>query len=270
LFRGSPEAVAEAFRRHGLTCVQLTPNFPGLSFREPGRITAERCRRVGAAFRAADVPVACLSGTTNLMDPDLDRRHRGIVRWHRLIRHCRDFGTDRIITETGSLSPKSPWAPHPPNRSREAWTELCLIVGEALRLADDHGVTVLLKPEAAHVLASAEDALRLRDELGHPRLGFVMDPANFLIDSPPAELAANLVRLFEQLGAAAPVAHAKDLRFGARGESTPRAGGGVLDYGLFLRLLDRYQPEAPVILEHLRPEEVAAARAYVGQFLDPG
>src|SRR5437879_887313 len=165
LFRGSPAAVAAAFRQQGLTCVQLTPNFPGLGFHEPGAITPERCRRAADPFRAAGITVACLAGYIHLMDADLDRRHRGIVRLHTLIRHCRDFGTERILTETGSLCPSSPWMPHPPNRSHEAWLELRLIVAEALQVAADHGVTLLLKPGNTHVLAAVEDALRLRAEL---------------------------------------------------------------------------------------------------------
>jgi sugar phosphate isomerase/epimerase len=189
------------------------------------------------------------------------------VRWHALIRHCRDFGTDLVVAETGSLSPKSPWAPHPPNRSEEAWAELRLILAEALRLAADYGVTALLKPENTHVLATPEDAARLRAELNSPNLGFVMDPANFLLESDPAALSSGIERVCDQLGPWTPLVHAKDLRFDSFGPATPRAGRGVLDYGLFLRSLRRHQPHAPLILEHLRPEEIAEAKEYVQQFL---
>ncbi len=267
LFRGSPALVAEAFRRQGLTCVQLTPNFPGLSFHEPGAITTERCRRAADAFSAAGLTVACLSGYIHLMDADLDRRHRGIVRLHALIRHARDFATERILTETGSLCPFSPWVPQPPNRSREAWIELRLIVAEALRVAADHGVTLLLKPGNTHILATVEDAMRLREELPFPNLGFVMDPASFLLESPPTAWNAELEQIFERLGRWAPLLHAKDLRCLGDQRTTPRAGLGALDYGLIARLLRRYQPEAPIILENLRPEDVAPAKAYLEQFL---
>jgi L-ribulose-5-phosphate 3-epimerase len=249
--------------------VQLTPSFPGLRFHEPGQFTPERCRRAAAPFQEAGVAVACVAGATNLMDPDLDRRHRGIVRLHALIRHCRDFGTTRVVTETGGLSPLSPWTPYSSNRSAEAWAELRLIVAEALLVSSEHGVTLLLKAEPTHVLATADDAIRLCEELAHPNLGFVMDPATLLLACDPAELGAGLERLFARLGPWCPVAHAKDVRFDREGVATPRAGLGVLDYGLFLRLLDRHQPAAPLILEHLRPEDAADAVAYVRRHLDP-
>ena len=266
LFRGPPAEAARELCRHGLTCVQLTPNFPGLRFQEPGLITPERCRLAAEPFRAAGIQVACLSGVVPLLDPDLDRRHRGIVRLHRLVRHCRDFGTDRLVTETGSLSPHSPWAPFPPNRSREAWLELGLILAEVLRVAADHGVTLLLKPDKDHVFSSAEDAVRLRQELPHPPLNFIMDPAHFLAECDPAELGPELDRLFERLGPWSPVVHLKDLRFTAGGVAMPRAGRGVLDLGRLGRLLRRHQPAAPIILEHLRPDEVGQTRAHVERF----
>jgi sugar phosphate isomerase/epimerase len=268
LFRGSPETVADTCRRQGLTCVQLTPAFPGLSFRHPGEITPQRCRRVAEAFAAAGVEIACLSGSTNLLDPDLERRHRGILRLHELVRRCPDFGTDRIVTGSGSLTPDSALAPSPDNQSREAWAELRLIVAATVRLAAEHGVTVLLKAAGGQVLAAAADLLRLRADLPSGQLGFVLDPAGYLTGSTPGEVDRDLERLVEQLGPWAPVVHAKDLCFTPEGASLPRVGQGVLAYGRFFRLLDRWQPAVAVILEHLRPEEVAQARGCLARSLE--
>ena len=255
LFRGSPAAVAAAVVRHGLTCVQLTPSFPGVHFHDPGQINAERCRHVSGAFLDAGIAIACLSGGVHLLEPDLDRRHRSILRFHKLIRHCRDFGTGYVVAETGGSNPH-PSAP-------EAWVELCIILEEALRVAADSGVTVLLKPGPGQALATAADAMHLRMQIASPQLGFVMDAANFLLASRPEELARDLEDLCDRLGGCAPVIHAKDLCFGPLGAVVPRVGRGVLDYHRLLTILRPRQPTAPVILEHLRAEEVPAARAYI-------
>jgi sugar phosphate isomerase/epimerase len=262
LFRGSPTEVAAACREHGLTCVQLAPSFPGLPFYQPGDVTAERCRRVAEPFAEAGITVACLWGSTNLLDPNLERRHRGILRLHALLRHCREFGTDRLVTETGS-----PWASPPPHQDGTAWAELRLILTEALRASADAGVQLLLKPVPTHLLSSVDDVLRLREELPHPNLGFVLDPVNFLVDCPAAEVRPALERLVGQLGPWTPILHAKDIAFDADEVTAPRAGLGVLDYGLLLQLLRRHQPAAPIILEHLRPQEIPEALAYVRRFL---
>jgi sugar phosphate isomerase/epimerase len=269
LFRGAPADVAAACRRHDLTCVQLTPSFPGLPFQEPAHFAPARCRSVAEPFLTAGLSVACVAAHVNLMEPHLSRRRRGIQRLHALLRQARDFGTRHVLTESGSLSSDSPGRPYAPNRSAAARAELRLIVALAVEVAADHGVTLLLKADPAHVVASAEDVLRLADRVNSPHLGFVMDPAAFLMGHPPEEWAGAMGRLFEQVGPLAPVAVAKDLRRDEDGVTLPRAGLGAFDYRQFLRLLDRYQPAAPIILEHLRPDEVEAARAYVEGFTDP-
>lgn len=250
LFRGSPSTVAAQVARYGLACVQLTPSFPGLHFREPGQINAERCRQVSRAFNDAGVTIACLSGGVHLLEPDLDRRYRGILRFHKLIRHCQDFGTRYVVAETGDFAPA-------------AWIELCIILDEALNVAADCGVTVLLKPGPGQALASAADAVRLRAAITRPELGFVMDAAGFLSASRPDELPCDLDTLCERVGDWTPVIHAKDLHFGPLGPIVPRVGRGALDYPRLLTLLRMRQPDAPIILEHLRAEEVPAAKAYM-------
>jgi sugar phosphate isomerase/epimerase len=267
LFRGPLAVVAEACRRQALTCVQLTPGFPDLPFQEPGQLTAARCRQAALPFQEAGIAIACLSGYTNLMDPDLERRHKGIMRLHALLRHGRDFGTDRVVTETGTLSPRGTLEPFPPNQSLAAWEELRLIVVEALEVAAGHGVRLLLKPNPGHVLATPEDAVRLYEELQYPQLGFVLDPAHAVLPNGLEGLSETVARVVAQVGDLAPVVHAKDVAEGAGGLATPRAGLGVLDYGQFFRLLRPHQPDAAVILEHVRPEDVGAARAHLERAL---
>jgi sugar phosphate isomerase/epimerase len=269
LFAGARSAVASLCRSVGLSCVRLSPNWPGVRFQDPADLAPERCRAVAAPFLAAGLSVACVSAGVNLMDPDLSRRPRGIQRLHALLRQARDFGTPYVVTETGSLSPNSPSERYAPNRSAAAWTELRLIVALAVEVAADHGVTLLLRADPAHVLASVDDALRLADKVNDRHLGFVMDPAGFLMDHQPEEWAAEMERLFERLGPLMPLAYAKDLMPDPGGVTLPRAGRGILDYRQFLRLLDRYQPTAAIILEHLRPDEVEAARRYVEESMNP-
>ncbi len=260
LFRGSPAVVADTVRAAGLNCVQLTPNFPGMHFSEPAHFTVDRCGAVAEPFIAAGIHIVALSGYVNLLNPNLDSRHRNIVRLHTLIRCCRDFGTSCVVTESGSLSPGSPLTTYLLNRSLAAWAELRLILAESLRIAAEHSVTLLLKPSPSHVIATLDDALRLREELPHPSLGFVLDPANFLMQSEPDALSARLEELVKKLGSCSPIIHAKDLRWDADGNAlTPRVGLGGMDYDLLCRLL----PDRPIILEHLRPEEVGDAREYI-------
>jgi sugar phosphate isomerase/epimerase len=262
LFRGTPAAVARSVVEHDLNCVQLTPNFPDLHFDDPGQFTQERCRRAAEPFQAAGIRIVVLSASTHLLDSDLDRRHRALLRFHAMIRHCREFGTEYLVAETGDLGVENA-RPRSDSRRSDAWQELRSILKGTLALATDHGITLLLKPGNSHLLATVDDAIRLQDELRHPSLGFVMDPAEFLMEQEPAHWSAELNRLFEHLDARCPVLHVKDLGFDDGRVVTPRVGRGLLDYRYILQTYRRSQKRTTVILEHVRPQEVAVAKSYL-------
>jgi sugar phosphate isomerase/epimerase len=258
LFRGPARAVAEAARAHGLGCVQLTPNFPGLGFHEPGQTVRDRCLRAAEPFAQAGVAIASL-GAGTILD-DLNRRHASILRCHALIRHCSDFGARYLVVETG---PAKMECAGRSEAGSGAWYELRAILREALIMAADYGVHLLLKPDPAHHLSSPRQALELRQDLPNPQLGFVMDPAAFLCGTPSSEWSTELRRLCASLGPCAPLIHAKDLRAGETCPSLPPAGRGGLDYELLLTLHGQDNPTAPIILEHLRPEEIGETKDYI-------
>jgi sugar phosphate isomerase/epimerase len=272
LFRGSPSAVAACMRDHGLTCVQLTPSFPHLHFDEPGQVTADRCQRATEPFLESDLEIVALSGGENLLAPDVDRRHPAIVRLHALIRHSRDFCTGRVVLNLGHWeSPDSSdsISPEPVQSS-----EIGCIIAEALRVAEDHGVELLLKSDRCRISSWRASIRCILSEVPSSNVRFVMDPANYLANSLSEHLAYDVRRLCEELGPLAPLVHAKDLCFCSGGITSPRAGRGSFDYAAFFQAYHLYQPEAPVILEHLRPAEVDETRAYMesclGKTAPPG
>jgi sugar phosphate isomerase/epimerase len=262
LFRGPPCAVAASIHDHGLTCVQLTPSFPQLHFDEPGEVTADRCRRAAGPFLESGIEIVGLSGGDSLLDPEVDRRHPAIVRLHTLIRHTRDFSTRSVIVNLGnweSSDHSDSIAAETPSR----WLEVRCILTEALRVAEDHGVELLLKPACCQGIPWRTSIGLILGEVAFSNVRFVMDPANYLANSPPECLLRDVRGLCEELGSLAPLVHAKDLCFGSDGVTTPRAGRGSFDYASFFRIYRRYQPNAPVILEHLSPGEIEETRAYV-------
>jgi sugar phosphate isomerase/epimerase len=267
LLHGPAPAVAQELRRHGLACVELTPGFPGLRFEAPVDIAPSRCRQAAEPFIEAGLAVAAVRCTADLTDPDLGRRHAGIVRCHALIRHCRDFGTPDLVIEAHRPQPSAPGEGGGPAPRAETFAELLVILRQAARLASDHGVSLHLRPGPGRYPTSIQEAGRMLEEVRQPSLKFVMDPASFLAAARPESLTQEVRRLCEQLAPSCPLAHAKDLRFTNGELSTPRLGQGVLDYREFFRLYRPVQPDAPVILEHVRPEELEDTRAYLERLL---
>jgi L-ribulose-5-phosphate 3-epimerase len=260
VFPGDHRQQARRTREAGLACVHLRP---------PAALNPDACRAAAEAFRAEGLEVAALAGYVNLVNPDPARREEGLQRLHRLIALCPEFGTSYLATETGSLNPESEWDDHPANHTKEAWQILLPILREAVRRCEDSGVTLLIEGYVNNVIATVSDCRRLREEIPSPSLGFMLDPNNLFEEADMADVPAHLERIFEAIGPHAPVAHAKDVIYQDGHINTPRAGTGHLDYPAFARLMQQYQPGAPLILEHLRESEVPETVAFVRRFF-PG
>jgi sugar phosphate isomerase/epimerase len=260
VFPGDTREQARHTRTAGLSCVHLRP---------PPELSAEACRAAADSFRSEGIQVAAVAGYVNLVNPDLARRETGLARIHRLIELCREFGTPYLATETGSLNPDSEWEDHPANHTEQAWQILLPILREAVRRCEDAGVTLLIEGYVHNVIATVADCRRLREEIPSPHLGFMLDPNNLFEEADMRDVPAHLGRIFRTIGPYAPVAHAKDVVYRDGRIDTPRAGTGKLDYSVFARLMRQYQPDAPVVLEHLRESEVTETVAFVWQYF-PG
>ena len=120
-------------------------------------------------------------------------------------------------------------------------------------------MTLGIEPEHNNVIASADRARRLLDELGDDHLKIILDPANLLTPATAARQRQILSEAFEVLAPDVVVLHAKD--FSEEGDVA--AGRGLLDYQLYFELLAKHRLVVPVILHEVEEDDVARAREFV-------
>jgi len=266
VYQGSHQEIAQRILADGFqTTIVLASKMLDLETagENPHDITAEVCESAVAPYLDAGLDIACLGGYCNPMHPDPSRRRRQREVFYALIRQCKSFGTRYIATETGSANPTSQWRDHPDNHTEQAWRDMVDFVAQACEVAEACGVNVLIEPYVENVLSSLEKVGRLLNEVRSPALQFVLDPNNLVQREDLQDMDGYLKRFFDLVGDRAPVAHAKDVLYDQDRISTPRAGTGKLNYPLFCRLLREYQPDAPLVLEHLKESEVESTRNFV-------
>jgi sugar phosphate isomerase/epimerase len=154
------------------------------------------------------------------------------------------------------------WRRHPDNDTPAAWADLVVSLHEAVRAAEEHRVTLAFEPEVANVVDSAAKARRILDEIGSPWLKVTMDGANIFHAGELARMREMLEEAFALLGGDIALAHAKDLDHDGEAGHLP-AGHGVLDYRLYLELLQRSGYDGGVILHGLSEAQVDGCLAYV-------
>jgi sugar phosphate isomerase/epimerase len=247
-----------------LSCAGL-PSLPD----DPEQLDTARCTLIRETFARHGVHMAAISGTFNMIHPDVALRETGLRRLGVLAGACAALGTSVVTLCTGTRDPHNMWRRHPDNDTPAAFHDLLHSMERALALTAGTGVVLAVEPEVANVIDSAAKARRLLDELRSPQVKIIMDGANIFHAGELARMHAVLDEAFALLGPDLVLAHAKDLiRDGAAGDRA--AGTGVLDYGHYLKLLEAAGYRGPLIMHSLQESEVPATVAFLRRQLAAG
>lgn len=252
--RPTLEETLDAVKLYGLGCVQFNMVCAGLPSM-PDRINVEHCDAICREMSSRDIKMAAVSGTFNMIHPDIQSRLTGLRRLRELASVCKRLGTSVITLCTGTRDPENMWRRHPENDSPQAWKDLIASMSEALQIAEEHDVTLGFEPEVSNAVDSARKGRHLLDEMQSPHLKVVMDAANIFHTGELPRMREILDEAFDILAEDIVIAHAKDLsRDGEAGDVA--AGRGVLDYDYYLSLLHKTGFDGPLILHGLTEAEV--------------
>jgi sugar phosphate isomerase/epimerase len=249
----------DAVRAHGIGCMQFNMSCASLP-PMPEEIPAELTDRIRGEMERRNLTMAAVSGTFNMIHPDRGKRREGLRRLGVLVEACGRLGTSVITLCTGTRNAEHMWRYHPENDSPGAWRDLLVSMEQAVRVAEEHRVTLAFEPEVNNVVVSAEKGCLLLAEMRSSRLKVVMDGANLFHESELSYAREVLDTAFELLGEDIVIAHAKD--FKSTGEVVA-AGRGELDYDRYLENLRGVGFEGPVILHGLGESEVEGSVAFL-------
>jgi sugar phosphate isomerase/epimerase len=224
------------------------------------------------ARRLADAGVALAQllppAHPSLVAPDPAVRRAGVEQMVALVRIARQIGSGNLYVRPGSVSPKHAWSTHADNHLPETRERLVASLRPLAQAAEAEGVTLAIEGHVLSPLDTPEATRAVIEAVGSPALRFNVDPVNYVGTVTDAyRSTALLTRLFELLGRYVVSAHAKDLTVEDRhvvhiSEVVP--GRGTLDHATFLRLFEAHCPDGFLIIEHLPPEQVPEARAFLG------
>jgi sugar phosphate isomerase/epimerase len=251
----------DAIAKEGIGSIQFNFSCVGLPTL-PEQIDTSLAEQIRSEAKNHNLTLSAISGTFNLIHPDVRVRQDGLRRLRELAKACARMGVPVITLCTGTRDPENMWRRHPQNDLPDAWSDLRTSLSEALTIAEANQITLAIEPEPGNVVASARKGWLLLDELKSPRLKIVMDAANLFEAEDLPRMREVLDEAFDLLGKDIIIAHAKDVR--ADGELRHLAAGkGVLDYDHYLSLLKACGFAGPLILHELKETEVAESVAFL-------
>jgi sugar phosphate isomerase/epimerase len=252
--------VLSAVRAAGYDCTQFNTVSAGLSAL-PDEIPEAAIDQIRAAVTASGVPVIALSGTYNMIHPDIAVRAVGLRRLGVMIEAARKLGTPMVTLCTGTRNRDDQWLYHPDNAKPDAWSDLVDEMEKAVALAEAAGVDLGIEPEQANAITSAADALRLIETIGSKRIRIILDPANLFEKADRPEARAIVAAAIDLLGGdRIGMAHAKDRKPDG---SFATAGTGVVDFADFIARLDAAGFDGPMVTHGLTAEEAPDVASFL-------
>src|SRR5262245_38532913 len=119
----SLETVLDAVAGYGLHHLQFNFACAGLASM-PKRIDSTLADNIRHELGLRKITVAAVSGTFNMVHPDVNVRQDGLQRLAVLAAACQRIGTSVITLCTGTRDAENMWRHHPANDSPEAWLDL--------------------------------------------------------------------------------------------------------------------------------------------------
>jgi sugar phosphate isomerase/epimerase len=254
-----PATVLEKVASAGFTATQYNLACSGLP-PMPDAIPLPVAEAVSSAARTSGMEIVAVSGTYNMIHPNLAVRRQGHARLEVLAAACGAMSTRLITLCSGTRDAEDQWRAHPDNETPEAWRDLLSSMERAVRIADAHDVDLGIEPELANVVNSAAKARRLIDEISSPRLKIVLDPAN-LFEAETLDRQRTIVaQAIDLLADRIVMGHSKD-RTPAGGFTT--AGQGVLDYAHYANRLKSVGFDGPMVSHGLSAAEAPGVATFL-------
>ncbi len=280
-----PFTVDETIRRikdGGFSCVQLDVSFKDCDAAKE-YLTKENANMIRDRFRDANLPVVAVSAYTNIIHHDKEKKKANLQYMKNLMERALDLGCPYVASETGTKNIDSDWVWDEANDTEAAYEEAAETIYDICKFGREVGATFIVENYVNNVIGSIEKLQRLFADVNMPNLKLICDPTNYFTEPLMADIDGQLNRIFNALADKMVIAHAKDIKLaadqsakaaaidadeshcfrGAGAVELPAPGLGVLNYELYVKLLAKFHPNIPLIIEHLDEGDIPRAKKFV-------
>ncbi|HEY8598286.1 MAG TPA: TIM barrel protein [Thermomicrobiales bacterium] len=255
----SPESWVAAVRQHGYGAAYC----PLTEKDDAATIAA-----YAAAAAGADIVIAEVGAWSNPISPDPEISRAAIAYCQSRLALAEAIGARCCVNIAGSRG-ASRGGPHPANLTPDTFALIVDTVRTIIDAVRPTRTVYALEAMPWIFPDSPDTYLALLDAIDRPGCAAHFDPVNWVVSPRTFYDTAALIReSVAKLGPRIRSCHAKDIALldgrAAVQFDEVRPGLGGLDYRVFLRELDRLDPDLPLMLEHLPSlEEYAVAGAHI-------
>jgi sugar phosphate isomerase/epimerase len=227
----------------------------------------ETVREYADAAKAANIVIAEVGAWSNPISPDEKACREAIASCKRQLDLAERIGASCCVNIAGGCGAQ--WdGPDPGNYADETFELIVDTVREIIDAIKPTRTFYSLEPMPWVPPDSADNYLELIKAVDRPRFAVHLDPVNMITSPRLYYRNADMLReCFAKLGPYIKSVHGKDVTMtnefnGHISQCQP--GKGTLDYAVFVKEMERLDPELPLFTEHLQTaREYDQAAAYI-------
>ena len=257
----TPEQFIEGMKSSGLQYVQLAYQKAYKNFNCDDALLEETAR----LFDENGIGTAFVGGYFNMIHPDEAKRLKGYAYFEYCMRTAHLFHTPLVGSETGSANGDK-WTYHPYNHTDEAYRRVVETVRSPKAYGEAFGTRPIIEGAYGHTIYKPSVMKKLIEETGITDV--TVDIFNYLNPYNYAEASNIFDECLELFGDKIRIFHIKDFHAEPDKLVQCAAGDGELDWLYMIGQIKKHCPDAYLILEGIRGDDIAKSVNYLRRLIN--
>ena len=227
-----------------------------------GTLNDEKVKAFREAFESHNLKIAMLGAYFNPVHSNKELVSENIAKFKEHLLYEKKFNAGFVGSETGSFNDDK-WTYNPLNRTPEAYQEVLRIFKDIANYAESVGANFALEGAYGHCMFEPKALKKLVDEINSPNLYYILDIYNYLsIDNYEnyKEIFEEALKLFK---GRIVIFHLKDFVIENGALKQCCIGKGLFDYDYLLKRMKEEAPDAYLVFEGSKPEDMEFSYNFV-------
>lgn len=269
---GKSDAVtlARKAKALGFDCVQLVLNKAiegetGLA----NTLSKEKANGFYEAFHREGLEIAMLGAYFNPVHSNKTLVESNIAKFREHLQYENDFHAGYVGSETGSFNDDK-WTYNPLNRTEEAFQEVKRIFRSLADTAEEYNANIALEGAYGHCMFEPKALKRLVDEIQSDRVFYIVDIYNYLSIGNYQTHTEIFDECLELFRGKIVIFHIKDFLVVDGALKQCCIGKGLMDFDYMLPKIKKECPNAYLIFEGSKPEDMEFSLKFIRNKLNGG
>lgn len=235
----------------------------------PGTLNKDKALSISKAFYDEGVEIMMMGAYFNPVHSNKELVKTNIAKFKEHLKYLNDFNGHYVGSETGSFNDDK-WTYNPLNRTEEAYQEVKRVFGELAEYAKQQNAKIALEGAFGHCMYEPLMLKRLVSEIDNGYVFYTVDIYNYLAISNYKNYKDIFEECLKLFAGKIVIFHLKDFIIENDTLKQCAIGKGLIDYHYLLNRIKETNPDAYLIFEGSKVEDMQESYDFVNNIIKEG